>query len=60
MKMAMIMSLFVTDAHAHESLVPHTHPHGISMLSGIETSVVALLALAAVMLAYWTLGREHQ
>ena len=29
--------------------MPHSHPHGISMLPGIETSVVALLALAVAL-----------
>ena len=51
LKLALIMSLFSGTAHAHDALVPHTHPHGVSMLPGIETSVVALLLLAVALIA---------
>ena len=33
-------------AQAHESVVPHLHPHGISMLPDVETIGVAALVLA--------------
>ncbi len=33
-------------AHAHEALAPHVHPHGQSMLPGIEVIGVAALVLA--------------
>jgi len=33
-------------AHAHESIVPHDHPHGPSMLPGVD-----LIGVAAVILA---------
>ena len=49
---ALFVSLFTPGAaQAHEALVPHTHPHGVSMLPGVETSVVALLVLAVAMVA---------
>ena len=49
---ALILSLFVPGAaQAHEALVPHTHPHGVSMLPGLETSIVALLVLAVTLFA---------
>ena len=39
-------------AHSHESLVPHTHPHGPSMLPGIDMIGVAVLALAVAVIAF--------
>jgi len=59
MKTALLALLFVNGAQAHESLMPHSHPHGVSMLPGLETSLVALLALAAVTLALWTVRRAR-
>ena len=43
---------FSASAQAHQSLVPHTHPHGVSMLSEIEIVAFALLVLAAAQVAY--------
>ena len=39
-------------AQAHESLVPHAHPHGLSMLPGTDTVICALLALVLGLIAY--------
>ena len=44
-------------ARAHESLVPHAHPHGLSMLVGNDVVVCALLALVAGLIAYWRFRR---
>jgi hypothetical protein len=44
-------------AQAHESLVPHSHPHGVSMLPGLDMVAWASLALAATLFAYWKFGR---
>jgi H+/gluconate symporter-like permease len=55
--LAALFSLAAAVAHAHDSLVPHTHPHGVSMLPGFDTVAVALLALAAALVAYWKFGR---
>jgi hypothetical protein len=52
-----VLSSFSTAAQAHESLAPHTHPHGISMLPGIDIVACGLLALVAVLIAYWRFGR---
>jgi hypothetical protein len=44
-------------AQAHESLVPHHHPHGISALPGLESVGVAALVLAVGLIAYFRFGR---
>ena len=54
--LAVLFSLGAT-AQAHESLVPHTHPHGVSMLPGIDLVACGLIALAAVLIVYRKLGR---
>jgi hypothetical protein len=56
-KLLAILSLYSAAAQAHESLVPHTHPHGVSMLPGIDIVAGGLLALAAVLIAFWKFGR---
>src|SRR5262249_30270217 len=33
-KIIALLSAFSTSAQAHESPVPHAHPHGLSMLAG--------------------------
>ena len=50
-------ALFVGAAQAHESLVPHHHPHGISALPGLESIGVAALLLALGLIAYFRFGR---
>ena len=52
-----VLSTFSVPAQAHDSLVPHTHPHGFSILPGLDAVVIALLALAAAFIAYWKLVR---
>jgi hypothetical protein len=48
-----IMSVVVAGAaRAHESLVPHTHPHGVSMLPGVETIGLAALLLALAVIVF--------
>jgi hypothetical protein len=44
-------------AQAHESLAPHSHPHGFTMLPGLDTVALALIALAAAAIAYWKFKR---
>ena len=39
-------------ASAHDSLVPHAHPHGLSMLPGIDAVICTLLALVVALIAY--------
>jgi hypothetical protein len=50
--MLVVLASFSASAQAHESLVPHTHPHGVSMLPGIEIIASVLLAVAAALIAY--------
>ena len=38
-------------AQAHDALVPHSHPHGVSMLPGVEAIGIAALALALAVIA---------
>jgi hypothetical protein len=52
-----LLLLAASTAHAHPSLVPHHHPHGVSMLPDLDTIVVAMFALAAALIAYWKFGR---
>ena len=56
-KLLAVLSLLSVPARAHESLVPHAHPHGWSMLPGIDVVACALLALAVALIAYWKFGR---
>ena len=37
-------------AQAHESIVPHQHPHGPSMLPGVDLIGVAALILAVTVI----------
>ena len=57
-KIIALLSAFSMPAQAHESLVPHVHPHGLSMmLPGIDTSIYTLLALVVALIAYWRFVR---
>jgi ABC-type arginine transport system permease subunit len=56
-KLLAVLFFFSATAQAHESLVPHTHPHGVSMLPGIDIVACGLLALAVVVVAYWKFRR---
>jgi hypothetical protein len=56
--LAALFSLAAAAAQAHESLVPHSHPHGMSMLPDISTVLCALFALAAALLVYRKFGRS--
>ena len=50
-------ALFAGAAQAHESLVPHHHPHGISALPGLDSIGLAALVLALGLIAYFRFGR---
>jgi hypothetical protein len=56
-KIIALLSAFSMPAQAHESLVPHAHPHGLSMLPGIDASICTLLALVVALIAYWRFVR---
>ncbi len=46
-----LSALTVGVAQAHDTLVPHAHPHGVSMLPGVEVIGVAALGLAVTAIA---------
>jgi hypothetical protein len=48
----LVLSSFSTAAQAHESVVPHVHPHGVSMLPGIDTVAYGMLVLGAALIAW--------
>jgi len=51
--LAILLSLGASAAQAHWSVVPHTHPHGVSMLPDLGAFIVGgILLLAAALLAY--------
>jgi len=56
-KFLAVLFSFIVPAQAHESFVPHEHPHELSMLPGIDVVACALLALAAALIAYWKFVR---
>ena len=56
-KIIALLPALTMPARAHESLVPHAHPHGLSMLAGNDVVLCALLALVAGLIAYWRFRR---
>jgi hypothetical protein len=52
-----LLVLAADAALAHDSLVPHHHPHDVSILPGLDTIAVAVIALAAAFIAYAKFGR---
>jgi hypothetical protein len=55
--MLIVLSSLSASAQAHESVAPHAHPHGMSMLPGIDIVACGLLSLAAALIAYWKIRR---
>ena len=47
-----LFAAFGQIAIAHDSLVPHSHPHGFSLLLGTGDLIVIALASLAAMLLY--------
>ena len=56
-KLLALLSAFSMPAQAHESLAPHTHPHGLSMLAENDAVTCMLFALVVALIAYWRVGR---
>ena len=57
--LAILLSLSASAAQAHWSVVPHTHPHGVSMLPDLGTFLVGGIFLAAAALvAYAKFGGD--
>ncbi len=56
---AVLLSLAAGTAQAHQSLVPHHHPHGLSMLPDLDTFIVGgIFLIALALIAYARLGRR--
>jgi hypothetical protein len=56
-KLIALLSAFSMPAQAHESLAPHAHPHGLSMLASSDAVICMLFALVVGLVAYWRFGR---
>ena len=56
-KLTALLSAFSMPAQAHDSLAPHAHPHGLSMLEGNDAVICILFALVVDLVAYWRLRR---
>ena len=57
MKTTLALLLFTGAAQAHESLVPHAHPHGPSLLPELDSFIVGgIFMLAAALAAYAKFG----
>jgi len=55
--LAILLSVTASAAEAHWSVVPHTHPHGVSMLPDLGTFIVGgVFLVAAALLAYAKIG----
>jgi hypothetical protein len=58
--LATLSALAATAAQAHESLVPHTHPHGMSLLPDLDSFIVGgIFAIAAALMAYAKFGARQ-
>ena len=51
------MMVLASAAAAHDSFMPHSHPHGVSFLPSVETLGVAALILSLAVIAYTQLRR---
>ena len=51
-KIIALLPALAMPAQAHESLVPHAHPHGLSTLPGIDVVMCTLLVLVVALIAY--------
>ena len=51
-KIVALLPALTMRARAHESLVPHAHPHGLSLLPGIDAVICTLFALVVTLIAY--------
>ena len=55
--LAMLLSLTAGAAQAHDSLAPHTHPHGVSLLPDLDSFIVGgIFTIAAALVAYAKFG----
>ena len=55
--LTILLSLASVAAQAHDSLVPHSHPHGLSMLPDLNAFIVGgIFMIAAALVAYAKFG----
>jgi divalent metal cation (Fe/Co/Zn/Cd) transporter len=55
---SLLLLLAAGTAQAHPSLLPHHHPHGVSMLPDLGTFIVGgIFVLALALVAYTKFGR---
>ena len=56
-KLIAFLSVVSMPAQVHDSLAPHAHPHGLSMLAGNDAVICMLFALVIGLVAYWRFRR---
>jgi len=57
--LSLLLSLAAVAAQAHESSVPHHHPHGVSALPDLDTLIVAgIFTIAAALFAFLKFRRR--
>ncbi|MET4482147.1 hypothetical protein [Bradyrhizobium sp. F1.13.3] len=52
-----LLFAFSVPAQAHDSLAPHAHLHGLSMLAGNDAVICTLFALVVGLVAHWRFRR---
>jgi|1185.fasta_scaffold385663_2 hypothetical protein len=53
-----VFAVATTAVQAHESIVPHEHPHGPSMLPGVDLIGLAALILAVAVILVMKMRQE--
>jgi len=57
--LSLLLSLAAATVQAHESSVPHHHPHGVSALPDLNTLIViSLFTIAVAVIAYLKLRQR--
>jgi hypothetical protein len=56
--LAVVLAIVCETAFAHESVLPHQHPHGVSALPDLSSLGLGALAIAAVWLIARRFGAE--
>jgi len=55
-----IMIAYPFAAAAHTSLVPHDHPHGVSVLLGAEAGLLALVGAGVAVFAFRAIANRRR
>jgi hypothetical protein len=56
--LAVVLTVMSEIAFAHESVLPHQHPHGVSALPDLSSMGLGALAIAALWLIARRFGAE--